>query len=83
MSNSKKIERIEVDSSMVDAVGYDEEKQILYAEFSNTRHIYAYYEVAKETFESLLEADSIGRFMRNNIIDCYQDVQINRKRFKW
>ncbi len=42
---SNKIERIAVDSSMLNAVAYDEEEQILYAEFSNTGNIY--YSVSK------------------------------------
>jgi len=80
---SKKIERIAVDSSMLNAVAYDEEEQILYAEFSNTGNIYAYYEVEKEIFEELLEADSVGQFMRSDIIGVYGDGKVNRRNFKW
>lgn len=81
MSNT--IERIAVDSSMLNAVAYDEEEQILYAEFSNTGNIYAYYEVEKEVFEELLEAESIGRFMRGEIIGAYGDGKVNRRNFRW
>ncbi len=80
---SKKIERIAVDSSMLNAVAYDEDEQILYAEFSNTGHVYAYYEVEKETFEELLDSDSVGGYMRSCIIGAYGDSKVNRRDFKW
>jgi len=76
--------RIPVDSSMLSAVGYDEEEKILYAEFSNTGKIYAYPEVPKEEFEALLKADSIGRFMRNEIIPAFTGFVIQRgKDIRW
>ncbi len=37
----KTLTRIPVDSSMLSAVGYDEEKQVFYAEFSRDGKIYA------------------------------------------
>jgi hypothetical protein len=80
---SNKIERIAVDSSMLNAVAYVEEGQILYAEFSNTGNIYAYYEVEKEIFEELLDSDSVGGYMRSCIIGAFADLKVNRRGFKW
>lgn len=80
---SKKIERIAVDSSMLNAVAYDEDEKIMYAEFSNTGNVYAYYEVEKEVFEELLESDSIGGYMRSCIIGAFADGKVNRRNFKW
>jgi hypothetical protein len=80
---SKEIERIAVDSSMLNAVAYDEKEQILYAEFSNTGHVYAYYEVEKEIFEELLSGGSVGGYMRSCVIGVYGDSQVNRRNFKW
>lgn len=80
---SNKIERIAVDSSMLNAVAYDEEEQILYAEFSNTGNIFAYYEVEKETFEELLGGGSIGSYMRSFVIGAYGYEKVNRRNFKW
>jgi len=68
---------------MVNAVGYDLSEETLYVEFSSTGYIYAYYEVEVEIFKELLEASSIGSYIRNNVIDCYGYDKMNRKNFKW
>jgi hypothetical protein len=78
-----KITRIAVDSSMVSAVGYDESTQTLYLEFANTGYIYAYYEVEKDLFEELLQASSIGSYIRNNVLDCYGYSKMNHRNFRW
>jgi hypothetical protein len=51
------MKRTAVDSSMIDSVGYDEKKQILEVEF-NHGGIYEYYDVEKEVFDDLMNADS-------------------------
>lgn len=60
----------EVESSMVHAVGYDEESQILEVVF-NSGGIYRYFNVPEEIYEGLLEAESKGRYMHANVIDLY------------
>lgn len=79
----QKLKRIALDSSMVNAVGYDESKQTLYLEFAKTGKIYCYYEVEKEIFAELLEAKSKGSYIRNNILECYGHGKINRRDFRW
>lgn len=80
----KKINRIAVDSSMISAIGYDEEEKILYAEFVNTAKIYAYDGVTEEEFKDLKNASSVGRYMRDNILDFYTGYQVRRGRdLKW
>ena len=80
----KKIRRIPVESTMVSAIGYDKKQEILYVEFINTGHVYAYEGVSKEDFEDLAHADSIGRHMRACIIDCYSTFRVRPGRdFKW
>jgi hypothetical protein len=39
--------------------------------------------VPEKVFKDLLEVESKGRFMRNNIIDCYETWKINRPGFRW
>ena len=70
---------IEVASSMVAAVGYDEETRTLQVQF-NSGDWYEYYEVESEVFQELLGAESKGRYMSSNIIDCYDYYRIKRKR---
>ncbi len=69
------MKRTDVDSSMLKSVGYDEKKQILEAKF-NHGGIYEYYDVEKETFDDLMNADSVGRYFINNIKDDYDYSQI-------
>jgi uncharacterized protein CbrC (UPF0167 family) len=68
-----------VESSMIHAVGYDEEAQTLEVVF-NTGKTYQYFEVPSDTYEGLMESDSKGSYMRNYVIDCYPYRQLRRKR---
>ena len=61
---------IKVDSSMIYALGYDEEAQILEVVFKRTG-VYRYSNVPKEVYEGLMQADSKGSYMRDMIIDMY------------
>ncbi len=65
-----------VNSSMLYAVGYDKDKQILEVVFVKGS-IWAYEDVPIDVYEDLLSSNSIGSFMINCIIDCYNDYQIN------
>lgn len=66
---------IDVKSSMIAALAYDESIQTLRVKF-NSGDLYEYYEVEPETFRELLEADSKGQYMRACIIDCYEYAKI-------
>jgi hypothetical protein len=59
-----------VDSSMIQAFGYDPERQTLLVIF-NSGKTYRYFEVPPEVYEELLAADSKGSYMRSFVIDCY------------
>ena len=65
-----------VKSSMLYAIGYSEEESTLEVVF-NKGGIWAYEGVPKEEFDNLLSSSSIGSYMRNNIMDCYDDYQIS------
>jgi hypothetical protein len=67
---SKGITMIPVESSMVDSVGYDEERRLLQVVFTSGR-VYCYEDVPPEVFQGLLEAESKGQYMRAHIIDAY------------
>lgn len=59
-----------VESSMIQAFGYDPEQETLLVIF-NSGKTYQYSEVPQETYDELLEAGSKGSYMRNCVIDCY------------
>lgn len=59
-----------VESSSLDAVGYDPARKRLYVRF-RSGYTYAYDEVAKSVFDDLLTADSKGRFLNQEIKGAY------------
>jgi DnaJ-class molecular chaperone len=65
------IEEITVESSMLDSIGYDEENQILYLTFNSNYQTYRYKEVPIDKFRSLLNADSIGKYVHKHIFPFY------------
>jgi len=68
---------IPVESSMIQAVGYEPETRILEVVFNNGR-TYCYEGVPYEVFEELMAADSKGRYMRAEIIGVYPDSILSR-----
>ena len=60
-----------VDSSMANAVGYDEENQVLQIEFASGA-IYQYAGVEPEVWEELHDTDSIGKYYNAEIKGNYE-----------
>ena len=65
------MELTRVESSMIYAVGYDEDTQTLEIVF-NSGGIYRYADVPPEEYEDLLNADSKGRYFLAHIRDVYE-----------
>jgi len=59
-----------VDSSNIEAVGYDSEEREIYIRFLDGR-TYAYGDTDESTFEELLSADSIGSYFNRVIKPNY------------
>ena len=70
---------IPVESSMIQAVGYDSKTRTLEVVFNSGR-TYCYEGVPAKVYKALLAADSKGRFMRSEIIDVYPDYPVSRRR---
>lgn len=70
---------IEVESSMIQAVGYDEKLKELEVVF-NSGNVYRYTQVPKNEYEGLLKSDSKGQYMRANVIDVYLYYSVHRHR---
>ena len=64
------MELIKVDSSMIYALGYDEQQQMLEVVFKRNG-VYRYRDVPKKVYEGLIKASSKGSYMRDMIIDRY------------
>lgn len=56
-----------VDSSNVEAIGYESDTQTLYVRFLNSGDTYVYYNVAQWVFSEFMQADSKGRYLNTNI----------------
>jgi hypothetical protein len=69
------MELINVDSSMISALGYDEQQQVLEVVFKPSG-MYRYRNVPKEIYQQLLDADSKGSYMRDMIIDMYPTERV-------
>lgn len=67
-----------VESSMIQAFGYDENTETLLVIF-NSGKTYQYSEVPKETHERFVESDSKGSYMRSFVIDCYPCVKVRKR----
>lgn len=65
------MEMINVDSSNVAAVGYDENSSTLQIEFNNGS-MYQYFDVPENLFEGLRDADSVGGYLAANIKGAYR-----------
>ena len=64
------IEKVFVSSSNVEAVGYDEDSQILRVWFLNGS-VYDYKGVSQLEFEGLRDAPSVGSYLHRNIKGQY------------
>lgn len=65
------MEMTNVDSSNVEAVGYDEDSSTLQVEFKNGG-VYQYFDVPEVVFIGLRDADSVGRYLNANIKGTYR-----------
>ena len=60
-----------VDSSNIEALGYDTETQELHVTFLGSGGTYVYSDVAQEVFDELLQAGSKGSYLNRRIKGNY------------
>ncbi len=68
--NNYGVDMIEVSSSNVESIGYDENLQLLYIRFLNGS-LYIYKGVPIMEFHGLLNASSVGSYLHRNIKNLY------------
>jgi hypothetical protein len=64
-------EMIYVDSSNIEAVGYDDETQELHVQFLSSGY-YIYSDVPRQIFDDLINAPSKGSFLNREVKGIYQ-----------
>lgn len=69
------ISMLPVNSSLAEAIGYDEEAEILQIEFSNGS-VYQYYDVEPETWEDFQNSPSKGLFYNSEIKGYYESDRL-------
>ncbi|NIM13455.1 MAG: KTSC domain-containing protein [Candidatus Aminicenantes bacterium] len=67
--------RIHVTPSNVVSVGYDPGTQTLEVEFKNG-YVYQYFDVPETIYDSMLNAESAGEFLINNIKGVYRYARV-------
>lgn len=67
---------------MIDLVGNDAKEKALEVRFINSGLTYRYFNVPKKECRGLMKADSKGRYMLDNIIDCYPCAKVKDGRRK-
>ena len=65
-------EMLLVDSSNVEAIGYDPDTQELHVRFVKSGETYVYYGVEEWVFQEFMQADSKGTHLNTNIKNHYQ-----------
>lgn len=70
MTNNYGVEMVDVSSSNVGAIGYNEADQILYVRFLDNS-LYIYKGVSIGEFEGLKMASSVGSYLHRNIKNLY------------
>lgn len=63
--------RILVDSSNIESVGYDRATQTLEVEFKNG-YIYQYFDVPETDYTNMLNSSSVGQYLARNIKGVYR-----------
>lgn len=69
------MQRTPVTSSNVVSVGYDAKYLILEIEFQSGS-VYQYFDVPEFEFQSLMQADSHGKYLNANIKDHYRYTRL-------
>lgn len=64
-------EMIFVDSTNIEAIGYDPSTMELHVRFLKSSETYVYYNVEQWRFDELMQADSKGRYLNTNIKPNY------------
>ncbi len=70
-------ELVPVESSMIQAVGYDAAAQVMTVQFGSGK-LYEYREVPPDVHQGLMDSGSKGQYMNGNVIDCYPASQVRR-----
>lgn len=67
---------LNVKSSYISAVGYNNDKQVLFVRFVNG-DLYAYYDVLSNIYNDFINSTSLGSYFLKTIKDYYESMRVN------
>ena len=73
------MEMKKVDSSNIEAIGYDSENKILEIVFKPKMASYIYEKIEPEIYDAFLKADSKGKFFAANIRGKFETKRVERR----
>ncbi len=65
-----------IDSSNIEAIGYEPDSQELHVRFLKSGETYVHYSVEEWVFQELMQADSKGQYLNSNIRGRYQYAKL-------
>lgn len=65
-----------IDSSNIEAIGYEQGSQELYVRFLKSGQTYVYYGVEEWVYQELMRADSKGQYLNANIKGRYAEAKV-------
>lgn len=71
------MKRVHVNSSALESVGYDADKQILELEFRDNGGIWQYFNLKPSFFKKFVNSDSLGRFFVTKIKAKYKEKRVD------
>lgn len=69
-------------SSQIKEIAYDKNSETLYVRFKNGGKVYSYTPVSLETYDELMNADSVGKYYHANIRKALKGRLENPENFK-
>ena len=70
------MERQQVQSEMIRAIGYDKATQVLEIEFHRQNRVYRYFAVPPFLYEGMMISRSKGKFFTDKIAERYRAEQV-------
>lgn len=64
----------EVDSTSIEAIGYDDDARELHVQLKGRRYVYA--DVPRDVYDGFLDADSAGKYFHAQVRPVYQHREL-------
>lgn len=71
------MDRMYVESSAIESIGYDTENAILEVEFKRTHAVWQYLDVPENVWYDFQSSSSLGHYFSVNIRNQYPEVRVN------